>query len=635
MNDISRQQIQRTSGVLVSVCDDPGQCPVCGGPWHVRKTIFHHGKTIAHGQFEIRETVHVCAASCKYDTGVPVTRRALSLCNHIIPGRIVGYDVMSFIGLQRFLHHRQREEIRTDLLREHGISLSSGAISNLAQLFLCYIKRLHDKHMGQLQNILDRDGGWPLHVDATGENGRGTLFVALAGWRKWVLGAWKIPTERTDAILPCLHEVVQQFGTPCAIVRDLGRAITPAVNNLLIELGVEITVLACHLHFLSDIGSDLLKSVHGELRELFRRKKIRPKLRSLVRELGRKLGDEIKEAREEVKAWQEQTGTDLNIPQGRAGFATIRALIQWTLDYDADNTGQDFPFDRPYLDFYDRCLFAQKATNAFLLRHQEDHKILKLLKRLQRILQPVASEVPFRQIVKRLRARAKLFDELRNTIRLTPNTASTLNESRNLYTSNESAKELQDIRNELDLLVISLKKRRPERGPATDVRNAIDLILRHIKDHGEYLWGHSISLPPEAGGDVRLVDRTNNILESFFGNMKHKERRRSGRKILTQDFEHLPAEAALVYNLEHDDYVSVVCGTLDHLHEAFAKLDLGKGNTLNDIGQGINASLIIPQTETASLPTADRRLVRRDEMQRKIAAAARSRVPRSRKSSLA
>jgi hypothetical protein len=29
-----------------------------------------------------------------------------------------------------------------------------------------------------------------MHVDATGEDGRGTLLLVLAGWRQWVLGAW-------------------------------------------------------------------------------------------------------------------------------------------------------------------------------------------------------------------------------------------------------------------------------------------------------------------------------------------------------------------------------------------------------------------------------------------------------------
>jgi hypothetical protein len=55
-------------------------------------------------------------------------------------------------------------------------------------------------------------------------------------------------------------------------------------------------------------------------------------------------------------------------------------------------------------------------------------------------------------------------------------------------------------------------------------------------------------MPEEKGCGIRVVDRTNNIIESFFRGIKHDERRRSGRKILTQDFECLPPEAALVYN---------------------------------------------------------------------------------------
>ena len=57
--------------------------------------------------------------------------------------------------------------------------------------------------------------------------------------------------------------------------------------------------------------------------------------------------------------------------------------------------------------------------------------------------------------------------------------------------------------------------------------------------------------------------RTNNELESLFHAMKHGERRRSGRKILTQDFEALPPAAALAQNLRHADYVHLVCGSLD------------------------------------------------------------------------
>ena len=74
-----------------------------------------------------------------------------------------------------------------------------------------------------------------MHVDATGEDGRGTLLLVMAGWRQWVLGAWKISTERVELILPCLLETVRRFGAPCAAMRDLGRAMTPAIDDLVSE----------------------------------------------------------------------------------------------------------------------------------------------------------------------------------------------------------------------------------------------------------------------------------------------------------------------------------------------------------------------------------------------------------------
>ncbi len=79
-----------------------------------------------------------------------------------------------------------------------------------------------------------------MHIDATGEDGRGTLLVVLAGWRQWVLGSWKISSERTDTILSCLRDVVSQFGSPCAIVRDLGRAMIPAANTLVNDMDLKI-----------------------------------------------------------------------------------------------------------------------------------------------------------------------------------------------------------------------------------------------------------------------------------------------------------------------------------------------------------------------------------------------------------
>ena len=143
---------------------------------------------------------------------------------------------------------------------------------------------------------------------------------------------------------------------------------------------------------------------------------------------------------------------------------------------------------------------------------------------------------------------------------------------------------MNDIRSAVENLTTSLRKRRPERGPAKDLRAAIDLILSHLDRHGSHLWGHVIPIPHECGGGIRLVDRTNNILESWFGSLKHAERRRSGRKILTQDFERLSPSAALAQNLDCLEYVEILCGSLGNLPTAFARLDVRRRMEVCDEG---------------------------------------------------
>jgi len=583
----------------------------------VQKTHSRRAQTLAHGRFEARQTVYVCAAGCRWPSGAHVTQRAASLAAALPPHAVVGYDVMVFVGLQRFLHHRQREEIQATLHKAHGLSLSTGELSALARRFTEYLARLHQRRAEALKAALEADGGYPLHVDATGEAGRGTVLLAMAGWREWVLGAWKIATERAELVASCLRQTLARFGPPCALVRDLGRAMIPALDELAAAGAQPIVVLACHQHFLADVGKDLLEPAHGELRALFRRTKVRPKLRELVRSLGREIGPAIEAAREAVWRWQRLAEAGHHIPPGQEGLAIVRAVAQWALDANAQASGLDFPFDRPYLDLYHRGLKAQRAADAFLRNPPRDRAVVSALRRLHRHLEPLACEVAFRQVAERLRRRAALFDELRAVLR--PET-----------TSDDTVEGLDDRRKRLDAFADALRKRRPARGPAHDMREAIDLILVHLDTHGSYLWGHAIELAAPATG-VRLVARTNVLVETFFGELKHGERRRSGRKNLGQDLEHLPAEAALVCNLRHADYVSIVCGTLDHLATAFAELDreaCERRLHAMPVQRPDDALADVLQIASASLSPADRRVVRTLDMNRRVNAAAASRAPR-------
>jgi hypothetical protein len=529
-----------------------------------------------------------------------------------MPRRVVGYDLMVHIGLERFLHHRQREEIRAALADDHGIVLSTGEISILTGVFLEYLDELHQASSPALRATMEADGGWPLHIDATGEDGRGTLLVAFSGWRQWVLGAWKIPTERSEAILPKLQSVVEHFGPPCAIMRDLGRAMQDATQSLVEELQLPIPILACHLHFLRDIGKDLLETDHDQLRALFRQVAVRSKLRSLARELGRALGAGIQQARHALRQWQTDTASPL--PEGPAGLATVRALTQWILDYAADGTDEGFPFDLPWLALYDRCLQVCHAAQIFLNPVPADPQVHKALLRLQRILRPIECDDPqFGPLAETLTVRCRLFSELRQTLRLLPK-ASDHNKPRSNGLMTES--DLQDIRVNLERLSHSLRIRRGCHSCSPSKGQAIDLILEHLETHGKHLWGHAILIPKSCGG-LRLVARTNNDLESFFRYLKHGERRRSGRKVLTQDFEQLSPRAALAQNLAHADYVSIVCGSLQELPQAFAHLDRQKEPFTKT-----TKLAEVADPETASLSRADRRHVRSEGMTERIMAAA-------------
>jgi hypothetical protein len=601
-----REQVHDLETVLLIVREPPQACAVCGGRMKVQKTIQRWGKTLTHGLFRVRETIYACATRGHQKKDHPVdATRSSSLAQLLLPHSSVGYDLLVYVGLQRFVDYRQRGEIRSDLEKRYGIVLSTGEISVLGRRFLVYLEVLHQKQAPALRAALEADGGWPLHIDATGEDGRGTLVTAWAGWRGWVLGAWKAPTERAEFILPGIQRVAAEFGAPCAIVRDLGRAMTEAAAQYVRSLKKPIPVLACHQHFLSDIGEDLLEEKHNQLRDGFRQIRLLPRLRAFVRQQGRHLGESIGLGRESLDRWLEGTGRTHRLPKGVGGIVAVRSMAQWVLDYHDDGSGLGFPFDLPWLDLFCRGLQLLAALRTFLHTPPADTQVRRALETLQRMLRPLEEDQPpFLLAQEVLSKRADLFHRLRAALRLEE--------------KNPTAKKLDQIQAALRRLEASLRRKRPERGPAKDTREAIDLILAHVDRHGPYLWGHAIRIPRRAGGGARLVARTNNGLEFVFHTIKHGERRRSGRKILTQDFEVLPPAAALATNLHHPDYVSLVCGSLDRMPEAFAQLDAAHRSRSIAVSAKQNSTT----AETASLSTMDKRFVRRQIFEAYILGAA-------------
>lgn len=622
-----RRKIVDTRSGMVTLVPEGSFCPKCLGDMKIQKSGPRYIATIKYGCIDLRILTLVCKAGCLNADGTLVTRNPQALYKLVPKGSNFSYDIEVFVGIERYSHNRQREEIQNKLKTEHDIPISTGEISNLAKRFLGHLQSLHLSCSEDLKKAMAEDGGYPLNIDATGEAGSGTLFVAYTDWRGWVLGSWRLTTECADQIKPCLEEIVERFGTPVAIMRDFGKAVIPAAKSFVEDLGEDIKILGCHSHFLKDIGKDLLEASYDELRKLLRSYGFKAALQSLIRGWGQRLGIKAKEAREDIKEWT-RNAEKHQIPPGSTGLSIIRSLAQWALDYSDDSENLRFPFDRPHLDFYKRCKILRRAIDAYLRRPPTDPDVLRALKRLARVIDPVIADRNFCHITQTLSKRAALFDKLRKTLRLNPK-ADSSKQNPAVKSEQQKAFELIDIRQSLEKFKESLIELRPKRGPGHDLRKAIDIILDHIERHGDSLWGHVIKSPIHAGGGIRVVNRTNNGLEFKFSGTKRGERRRSGRKVLTQDMENLPPASMLVSNLNHPDYVKIVCGSLDGLPEAFAKLDMQESsNILEKKSTAVKIDKGSERVETASLSNADRSFIRTTLIEENILAAASSRAPR-------
>ncbi len=621
----AQQSILSTAGIQVEVETNTDPCPLCKSKMNVQKSTRRTVITLEYGEFVANETIRVCSNRCYYPSGQLVTRHSNHLSRLVQPYALFGYDVEVFVGMARFLHHQQREEIQRNLFTNYGITISTEEVSALAYRFLKHIGDLHKVKAPLLKQVLASDGGFPLHIDATGEIGRGTLLIAYAGWRQWVLGSWKISSERSDLIRAALMQIVEQFGLPLAVVRDMGKGMICATDEWSAKYNPTVQVLVCHAHFLDDVGKDLLGPKYDELRRLLRHFKIRSDLRRLSRDLGRKIGTDLTESRKELQFWIDNENKYC-LPQGITGIATVRMLCQWILDYHSAGQNQRFPFELPYLNLSKRCQKVRRAIDAYQRIEIKDKVVYRSLIRLARIVDPVISEVPFAQTIKSLEKQATLFQRLRKVLRMEGSISS---EEASEKINNQFPSDLEEMQKGLEGLTHWLKEHRPQRGPAQETRLGIDLILDHLERHGAFLWGHEIQLPEEIGGGYRLIARTNNTLEGFNRKIKHGERRRSGRKILSQDLEHLPAEAALVANLNRLDYVQVLCGSLNRLPDSFAELDLAsKQQTLMGFEELITTPMSDDETVSVSFPKFDQKIVREQTTTDFIESAAISRAPR-------
>ena len=523
------------------------RCIICAGPVQVHKSKVRQVITLQSGAFTAKEV----RKKCIQDATHPIMGSEV-LSRLVKPNQHYSYDVIVHVGLARYLGGKQRVEIRTELFQARGIELSDGSISNLCERFLHFLEALHLARAPQLRHLLQEEG-YPLHLDATCERGKGGLFVCMHGWRGWVLSAARIPSENEASLRPVVEETTALFGDPVATVHDLGDAMTRAVAALR-KRGVPDFI--CHYHFLGAVGENLFDSPYGLLRNVLRQSKVASDLRALLRELRHYRG--------------------ANTPDGRFGAGHVRedllALLLWLLEGEGKKTLL-YPFALPYLEFYQRCQQALKQADCWVPCPRSEPE-RRAIAHLCTLINRFDRDKRFATAATRLEKGWQGFCELRDVLQLT--NAELPNGDARYHQIALPTLEASRLR-QIQEAVKAYQKELCERLATNSQEYAIApapaaVILKYFERYGDHLFGHPTRRDAD-GTVLAVVERTNNVPEHFFGQEKHKLRRRLGRAHLARDLEDQPAQAALASNLQHSDYVRLLCGSLDNLPTAFAELD--------------------------------------------------------------
>jgi hypothetical protein len=498
---------------------------------------------LAIGEFHAHITQLTCS-HCKK------TYNSEELQTIVPPNGKFGFDVMVHVGEALFLRCRNGKEIQHEL-GERNINISLREIDHLGRRFIVYLALAHEESQEKLKALMGSRGGYILHLDGTCEGDSPHLMTSIDELSRIVLGNVKLPSENAGQLIPFLRTIKQAYGEPIAMVHDMGAAILNAVK----EVFPKIPDYICHFHFLKDIGKDLFGHDYTTLRRHLKTHAIRSHLRKTAKGLKTAI-DADPDTLHCLHGYLESKPLhEAKMPLLPLVMAYL--IICWVLEARQGSHGFGFPFDRPHFDFYHRLqeaypdllgLKPKMANNAPLLPLAPISKIL--------------TDQALAGTVLRMQDKVRVFDQLREAMRIArPDNVNGLND--------EGDPDITTIKERVTRFRHSEKIKELA---ATNI--AYRKMVKQIDKYWDKLFADPIQVVTHTGAVTLQPQRTNNILEQFFRDLKRSHRKRSGNPALTKTLKTMMAQTPLVKNLDNPQYMEIVLNGKASLAERFAEIDI-------------------------------------------------------------
>ena len=527
-------------------------CPDCHAALKVKKTQTKTVYTLALGCFSAQETLLQC------DRCDNQTIYAAEELNRLVPsGSTFGYDVVTFVGKALFLRHRRANEVVEELRARH-VRLSASEVGYLGKKFVIYLALAHRQSAPRLKKAMRAKGGYILHLDGTCEGGGPMLMSSLDSISEIVLGNVKVPGEKTQEIIPFLEEIRRRYGVPLAVVHDMGAGILAAVKKVF----PGIPDFICHFHFLRDLGKDLLEADYDAIRKRLRNHALTEKLLYLAR----KLKTPIDQQPGLIESFCQSVQAGFLPAEQVQAFPLLGAysLIQWVLESKTQGQGYGFPFDRPQVDFAKRLLGAAKELELIKdihLRGQWKDNIP--LFKLSCELKKVAADIGLQKMIEAIEIKIEVFDQLRCALRIAEVGGSAgLNSGSDSLPIGPIQKAVQRFRKRIIA--------RSDYQSATHWK----AMIAQMDKYWIKLFADPLTVQTPNGALRVQPQRTNNIMERFFRDLRRGARRKSGHNSISTFLQSMIADTPLVRNLENPHYLKTLLHGRSDLEECFAQIDV-------------------------------------------------------------
>ena len=502
----------------------------------------------------------------------------------------VAWDVLVFVGRALFEQHQNVEQVRQGLLARH-VDLCASEIEYLGQKFITYLAVAHRQATPRINQAMQRSGGYILHLDATHEANAPALMTGLDSLSQFVLANVKLPSERSEYIIPFLKRLQSHYGEPIACVHDMGTGILKAVAAVFPNCRDFI----CHFHFLRDVGKDLIGPCYSNLRSCLRTHAATTKLNALARQVRQQLEPHSIDARQLATLIKRaEPLSDMTL----LPLVSTYSLALWCLQGKQCGDGYGFPFDRPLLEFAHRLLilieYLPDLIHCLPARDRIGNRIFyKLVRQVIDIVQdPV-----FEPAVEELRWRCRLFDDLREKMRIAlPGSGKGLNDE-------GGTQDMDSIKQGVGQF-----RQRLENNEFADDPLCLK-VAKQIDQYGDKLFSDPIEINTPAGFVTIYPQRTNNILEQLFRRQRREYRRRTGNNSMRKRLQTMLADTPLVKNLSNPDYTDILLDGKSGLEELFASIEMNGEKC--DIRPATDTERLLPGFRLLSnLPSLPKQIVR-------------------------